>query len=112
MNFLEDSLGLSPEAALTFQAALHKHTQYAIDQMWKARNSAKFTKTNPKQTWELRAFENVIRCWKSEAERKGREIGVGAEDHMRAWSREKKLKWVHNRLKQQTGITEFLVHRA
>ena len=28
---------------------------------------------------------------------------------MRAWSREKKLKWVHNRLKQQTGITEFLV---
>ena len=25
-DFLEDSLGLSPEAALTFQAALHKHT--------------------------------------------------------------------------------------
>ena len=52
--------------------------------MWKARNSAKFAKTNPKQTWERRAFEDAIRCWKSEAERKGREIVVGAEDFMRA----------------------------
>ena len=106
-DFLEDSIGLSPEAALQFQAALHKHTQHAIDQMWKARNSAKFARTNPKQTWERRAFEDAIRCWKSDAERKGREIVVGTEARIRAWSRNKKLIWVHNRLTNQQGITEF-----
>ena len=92
-GFLEDSLGLSPEAAFTFQAALHvhKHTlyMYVRDRLALDRPNVESTelsqicKDNPKQTWERRAFEDAIRCWKSEAERKGREIVVGEEDLMR-----------------------------
>ena len=63
----------------------------------------------PSELWELRTFEGAIRSWISDAERKGRVIVEGSEARIRAWSRKKKLIWVHNRLKKQKGITEFWI---
>ena len=56
--------------------------------------------------WEHRVFEAAIRSWKSEANRKGRDLLEGAEERIRALSRKQKLTWVHNRLKDQKGIKE------
>ena len=106
-EFLEDSLGITPTIALAFQTALHQCTQIAIGQMWKARNLARHGMATPSEIWELRTFEGAIRSWISEEERKGRVLVEGSEARIRAWPREKKLKWVHNRLQKQKGITEF-----
>ena len=106
-EFLEDSLGIPPSIALTFQAALHRCTQYAIDKMRKARNVARHGMASPSEIWELRVFEAAIRSWKSEADRKGRVMLEGAEERIRALPRKQKLTWVHNRLRNQKGIKEF-----
>jgi hypothetical protein len=63
----------------------------------------------PSEIWELRTFEGAIQFWISEEERKGRVLVEGSEARIRAWPREKKLKWVHNRLQKQKGITEFWI---
>ena len=105
--FLEDSLNISPSIALTFQAELHRCTQFAIDKMWKARNLARHGMTSPSEIWELRVFEAAIRSWENEAHRKGRDLLEGAEERIRALPRKQKLTWVHNRLRGQKGIKEF-----
>jgi hypothetical protein len=107
-KFLEDCLEITPATALTFQADLHKCTQYAIDKMWKARNTAKHGMTTPYELWELKTFEAAIRSWKAEAVRKGKILVEGSEDKIRAWSRKQKLKWAQNRLTKQKSITEYL----
>ena len=90
-EFLEDSLGIPPSIALTFQADLHRCTQHAIDKMWKARNFARHGMTSPSEIWELRVFEAAIRSWKNEANRKGRDLLEGAEERIRALPRKQKL---------------------
>ena len=106
-EFLEDSLNIPPSIALKFQASLHRCTQYAIDKMWKERNFARHGKTSPSEIWEHRVFEEDIRSWKNEANRKGRDLLEGAEERIRALPRKQKLTWVHNRLRGQKGIKEF-----
>ena len=71
-EFLEDSLGITPSIALTFQAELRQCTHHAIDKMWKARNFAGHGIATPSEIWEHRIFEETIRSWKSDADRKGR----------------------------------------
>ena len=107
-KFLEGCLEITPATALTFQAALHKCTQHAIDKMWKARNTAKHGMTTPSEVWELKTFEAAIKSWKADAERKGKVLVEGSEATIRAWSRKQKLKWVQNRLTNQKSITEYL----
>ena len=63
---MEDALEITPAIALKFQAELHKYTQHAIDQMWKARNTAKYGKTTPSELCELRTFEAAIKSWKTD----------------------------------------------
>lgn len=113
-DFLEGSLGISPEVALSFQVSLYnKSTQFAIDKMWKARNIARHALITAlittSQPWGFRTVEAAIRSWKSDAKRKGLDIVVCSEDKMRAWPRAQKLIWVHNRLKPKGyhGILDF-----
>ena len=106
-EYLEDFLGITPAIALKFQAELHKITQQAIDAMWKARNAAKHGMTTPYELWELRTFEEAIQSWKTDTERKGKVMVEGSEVRIRAFSRKKKLKWMHNRLTNQNSITDY-----
>ena len=107
-DFLEESLLLPPEKALAFQGALHKETQVGIHNMWQARNVARHALISHAQTWEISTFEDAISIWKKDLERRGRIPVEGAEARIRSWSRPKRLTWMHNKMNNQTSITEFM----